>query len=258
MPTTTNYGWTTPADTDLVKDGASAIRTLGSSIDTTLKTQIDAQIPDSLLTTKGDLIAATGASTPARLGVGTNGQALLANSATATGLEWGTPSSGGYTLLSTTNLSGSTTSITGISNGYRDLLIVINNLGIQTTAGTITFKFADSSPTFLTGYTIIDGIHSIGGASVTASNFAYFSNLVTKTTLKTATTDNAFVLYVKDYSESIRGTQLTYTGRYTSAATTNYNEAATGSVGAGVIAQLDIVTSAGTFNSGTVKIWGLK
>ena len=22
MPTTTNYGWTTPADTDLVKDGA--------------------------------------------------------------------------------------------------------------------------------------------------------------------------------------------------------------------------------------------
>lgn len=258
MATTTNYGWTTPDDTALVKDGASAIRTLGSSIDSTLKTQIDAQIPDSLLTTKGDLIAATGASTPARLAVGTNGQALLANSATATGLEWGTPTSGGYTLLSTTNLSGSTTSITGISNGYRDLLIVINNLGIQTTAGTITFKFADSSPTFLTGYTIIDGIYSNGGASVTASNFAYFANLVTRTTLKTATTDNAFVLYVKDYSESIKGTQLTYTGRYTSAASTNFNEAANGSVGAGIIAQLDIVTSAGTFNSGTVKIWGLK
>ena len=37
MPTTTNYGWTTPADTDLVKDGAAAIRTLGSSVDTTTK-----------------------------------------------------------------------------------------------------------------------------------------------------------------------------------------------------------------------------
>jgi hypothetical protein len=37
MATTTNYNWTTPDDTDLVKDGASAIRTLGSSIDTTTK-----------------------------------------------------------------------------------------------------------------------------------------------------------------------------------------------------------------------------
>jgi hypothetical protein len=36
MPTTTNNGWTTPADTDLVKNGASAIRTLGDNIDTTL------------------------------------------------------------------------------------------------------------------------------------------------------------------------------------------------------------------------------
>lgn len=35
MATTTNYGWQTPNDTDLVKDGASAIRTLGQSIDTT-------------------------------------------------------------------------------------------------------------------------------------------------------------------------------------------------------------------------------
>lgn len=36
MATTTNYGWTTPDNTAYVKDGASAIRTLGSSIDTTL------------------------------------------------------------------------------------------------------------------------------------------------------------------------------------------------------------------------------
>ena len=36
MATTTNYGWTTPDDTALVKDGASAIRTLRSSIDTSL------------------------------------------------------------------------------------------------------------------------------------------------------------------------------------------------------------------------------
>lgn len=36
MATTTNFGWTTPDDTALVKDGASAIRSLGSAIDTSL------------------------------------------------------------------------------------------------------------------------------------------------------------------------------------------------------------------------------
>lgn len=36
MATTTNFGWETPDDTDLVKDGAAAMRTLGSAIDTSL------------------------------------------------------------------------------------------------------------------------------------------------------------------------------------------------------------------------------
>lgn len=36
MANTTNFGWETPDDTDLVKDGAAAMRTLGSAIDTSL------------------------------------------------------------------------------------------------------------------------------------------------------------------------------------------------------------------------------
>lgn len=36
MATTTNFGWETPDDTDLVKDGAAAMRTLGNAIDTSL------------------------------------------------------------------------------------------------------------------------------------------------------------------------------------------------------------------------------
>lgn len=48
-------------------------------------------LPDA----KGDILTATAADTPARLGVGSNGQVLTANSATSTGLEWATPSSGG-------------------------------------------------------------------------------------------------------------------------------------------------------------------
>ena len=34
--TTTNFGWTIPQSTDLVKDGATAIATLGSNIDTSM------------------------------------------------------------------------------------------------------------------------------------------------------------------------------------------------------------------------------
>lgn len=44
MATTTNYAWETPDDSDLVKDGAAAIRTLGSEIDSTVfdgLTQVD-------------------------------------------------------------------------------------------------------------------------------------------------------------------------------------------------------------------------
>lgn len=36
MATSTNYGWVEPDDTAFVKDGASAMRTLGNSIDTTV------------------------------------------------------------------------------------------------------------------------------------------------------------------------------------------------------------------------------
>jgi hypothetical protein len=36
MATTTNYGWDTPDDTDLVKDGALAMRDLGQDVDTSL------------------------------------------------------------------------------------------------------------------------------------------------------------------------------------------------------------------------------
>ena len=85
MATTTNYGWTTPDDTDLVKDGAAAIRTLGSSADTTVK----ALSPG---TTAGDLDYYTSGTAKARLGIGTAGQVLQVNSG-ATAPEWATVSS---------------------------------------------------------------------------------------------------------------------------------------------------------------------
>jgi hypothetical protein len=70
MATTTNYSWETPDDTDLVKDGAAAIRTLGSSVDTTTK----ALNPS---TTLGDIeYRSSTANTNTRLGIGTTGQVL--------------------------------------------------------------------------------------------------------------------------------------------------------------------------------------
>jgi len=60
-----------------------------------IQTQLDAKTAKSTLTTKGDVYAATAASTPARLGVGANDTVLTADSTTATGLKWAAVS-GGY------------------------------------------------------------------------------------------------------------------------------------------------------------------
>ena len=46
-------------------------------------------ISNTLFDAKGDILVATAADTPGKLTVGANGYVLLANSATATGLEWG-------------------------------------------------------------------------------------------------------------------------------------------------------------------------
>jgi len=119
MATTTNYGWTTPDDTALVKDGAAAIRTLGSSVDTTTK----ALNPS---TTLGDVeYRSSTANTNTRLGIGTTGQVLTVSGGVP---AWATPTAGSLTLISTTSLSGTSTTITVAANSYKNLVAIAENV----------------------------------------------------------------------------------------------------------------------------------
>jgi hypothetical protein len=150
MATSPLFGWSEPDDTDLVKDGAAAIRTLGNAIDTSMgdllggttgqvltknsNTNMDftwtAVDPLVILDAKGDLISATAADTPARLAVGANDTVLTADSSTSTGLKWAAPAAGGgMTLLATTTLSSTTTTVSSISGSYKDLIAIYRGVG---------------------------------------------------------------------------------------------------------------------------------
>lgn len=122
MATTTNYGWTTPDDTGLVKDGASAIRSLGTAIDTSVKSLNPG-------TTSGDIDYYTSSTAKTRLAKGTAGQVLTMNSG-ATAPEWATVSAGAnWSLLNAggTSLSGSqTVTISSISGKDKIMIMVLN------------------------------------------------------------------------------------------------------------------------------------
>lgn len=94
---------------------------------------------------KGDLVAGTGADAFSRLAVGTNGQVLKANSATATGLEWGAASATkSYSLLGTATLTGAgTITISGLS-GYDNLMITVD-MARGPANGIMTMRFNSST-----------------------------------------------------------------------------------------------------------------
>jgi hypothetical protein len=90
MANTTNFGWETPDDTDLVKDGAAAIRTVAGAIDT------------SLVDLKG----------------GTTDQVLAKNSGTDMDFKWVAPTAG--------DIEGVTAGV-GISGGGTSGTVTVTN-----------------------------------------------------------------------------------------------------------------------------------
>lgn len=151
MASTTNYSWTTPDDTALVKDGAAAIRSLGSAIDSTVFTNAGAATQKATLTTKGDIYAASAASTPARVAVGTNGQVLTADSTASTGIKWATPATNGrsWTQLATGSLTGASVNLSSLS-GYDNYLVIGINVSCVTGDDNLRIRLNGASTNYLT------------------------------------------------------------------------------------------------------------
>ena len=142
-----------PTATDLVTDLPADFEVFGQAVDTALmdlkggttgqvlKKNTNADMDfvwsaDSAgmtnpMTTTGDTIYSSSGSTPARLGIGSTGQVLTVSGGVP---AWATPSSGSMTLLSTTALTGSSVSISGISGSYKNLYVEYEGVFCSATA----------------------------------------------------------------------------------------------------------------------------
>ena len=211
MATSPIYNWPEPDNTDLVKNGALAIRTLGDAIDTTMGTMV----PKTIVDAKGDLIAATAADTPARLAVGTNGQVLTADSSTASGLKWATAAGGGKVLqvvTGTTSTEVSTSSATYADTGL---------------TATIT-------PTLSTSKILVLWTHN-GGFRTSTANIAADIKLFRGATQIQYSKDNGYTSTVEALGFTVASSILDSPA--TTSATTYKTQFATSNAGSQVILQ---------------------
>jgi hypothetical protein len=113
-----------------------------------VQTQINAQIPKSTVTAKGDLLVATSSGTVVAQAVGSNGQVLTANSAQADGVEWTTLPASGKVLqvvqaTYTTEVSNSTNTYTDTglsatitpSSATSKILVMVSQNGCSKSQG---------------------------------------------------------------------------------------------------------------------------
>ena len=246
MATTTNYSWTTPDDTDLVKDGAAAIRTLGSSVDTSVK----ALSPG---TTAGDIDYYTTSTAKARVGIGTAGQLLAVNSG-ATAPEWKTVTAGAYTLLSTTTLSGaSTITISSISQDYSDLFITV--FGVKNATANSGFSLI---PNGSSGNTDVSRLSTDTAWATNTNDNIGFAKGGALDPLRTDA-NNVWEVTLFGYSATNRYKPFQVFGGYKDTNSNNRTFISGGHFKSNTaISSFDISHFGGDFSTGTVLIYGVK
>jgi hypothetical protein len=253
MATTTNYGWTTPDDTSLVKDGASAIRTLGTSIDTTTYNNSLLPIVKTIVDAKGDIIAATAADTVSRLAVGANDTVLTADSTAATGLKWASANAGGMTLISTTTLTGASVTLSSIPSTYKNLQLIVRNYLPVNDGNFIQFRFnADATASRHAALSAISGIASAFGATAAKATAAQDN----------ATATGLVCIDVFDYTNTSTWKFFRTTGISnddTTATSVSYISSALGAYNQiTAISSIELFASSSNFTSGTVLLYGVK
>ena len=250
MATTTNYSWTTPDDTALVKDGAAAIRSLGSSIDTTTK----ALNPS---TTLGDIeYRSATANTNTRLGIGTSGQVLSVSGGVP---AWTTVSSGGMTLISTTALSGTSVTLSSIPQTYNKLMIYISG-GTNTAVSSFIWSLRINGIT-ASRYSYTN--FAAASATVYASAANYTSLRMQGSTVNYSSMNNNITIEIDNYAYN-KATAVKWYG--SGDLTSNAAETYQGFGGLmdltsnAAVTSLTIFDSYGsrTFDGGTIYLYGVK
>jgi len=265
MATTTNYSWSTPDDTALVKDGAAAIRSLGTAIDTTVFTNAGAAVTKATVDAKGDLIAGTADNTVARLAVGANDTILTADSSTATGLKWAAPAAaGGMTLISETVASANTgIDFTSISGTYKQLLLTWSGLYHSAAGSAFALRFnADSGNNYISNTIRINngGTATVDiSAGARASGASMFGSDSSSTTAQ-ETIMGYFVL--DNYASSTK--LKSYFGSFGYRTATNNEHWVTNGhyASATAVTQLNITRIAGTdtinnITNTTIRLYGV-
>jgi hypothetical protein len=211
-------------------------------------------INNSLVDAKGDVLTATADNTPARLAVGANDTVLTADSTAATGLKWAAPSSGGMTLLSTTSLTGATTTISSISQAYNSLFAVISGITI-TGASDYDMRVAvNGSATEQTFFTL----DSSGLPTVTQNTRFKFNNAQNTTIVRTSAV-NSYALTIDNYTSSSGTKPMSLYGNFVGTAAGNQATYVFGGYTANTaVTSLVFSSSQNNLSTGTVLLYGVK